>query len=164
MPGAFQTVSSGTWKPRSSLLLIHTVEFDPFIKFQLASRNRLQGLMWLKFGRITLGYPRQRNPRTPPCDMSWWLVAHAEKVDVEDSRRVGEVVLVQVVVQPRAGRSEVGNPCQPTIQNVVPVQGGTSETLYSISGRGRAGPALTEIPAPTMTTTFLHLLQQQRKR
>jgi len=25
--------------------------------------------MWCKFGHVTLGHPRQRNPRTPPCGL-----------------------------------------------------------------------------------------------
>jgi len=42
------------------------VEYDPFIKSQLASRNSLLGLMWCKFGHVTVEILTQRNPRTPP--------------------------------------------------------------------------------------------------
>ena len=31
----------------------HTVEYDPFIKRQLASRNQLEGQMWCNFGHVT---------------------------------------------------------------------------------------------------------------
>ena len=41
------------WMPLS-VDYIHTVEFDPFIKSQLTARNQLQGLMWCKFGQVTL--------------------------------------------------------------------------------------------------------------
>jgi len=30
----------------------HTVEYDPFIKSQLASRNQLQGRVWCKCGHV----------------------------------------------------------------------------------------------------------------
>ena len=39
----------------------HTVEHDPFIKSQLASRNWLQGLMWCKFGHVP---PENGSPKT----------------------------------------------------------------------------------------------------
>ena len=35
-------------------LACHTVDYDPFIKSQLASRNWLKGLMWCKFGHVTV--------------------------------------------------------------------------------------------------------------
>ena len=31
----------------------HTVEFDPFIKSQLASHNQFESLMWCKLGHVT---------------------------------------------------------------------------------------------------------------
>ena len=31
----------------------HTVDYDPFIKSQLASHNQFQGLTWCKFGHVT---------------------------------------------------------------------------------------------------------------
>jgi len=43
------------------------VEYDPFLKSQLASRNQLQGLVCCTFGHITFETPNQRNPRDPPC-------------------------------------------------------------------------------------------------
>jgi len=49
---------------------IRTVEYDPFIKSQLAARNQLYGLIWFKFGHVTLEISSQRNPRTPPCGTS----------------------------------------------------------------------------------------------
>ena len=33
-----------------------TVEHDPFIKRQLASRNQLEGLMWFEFGDVPRGF------------------------------------------------------------------------------------------------------------
>ena len=36
----------------SEFPLYHTVEYDPFIKSQLASRNQLSDLMWCKFGHV----------------------------------------------------------------------------------------------------------------
>ena len=44
-----------------------TMEYDTFIKSQLASRNLVQGLMWCKFGHVFPGILGERNPRTPPC-------------------------------------------------------------------------------------------------
>jgi len=44
----------------------HTVEYHPFIKSQLALRNQLEGLLWCKFGHVTVKISNQRNPRTPP--------------------------------------------------------------------------------------------------
>ena len=41
----------------------HTMEFNPFIKSQLASHNQLGGVMWCKFGHVT----PERNPLTPLC-------------------------------------------------------------------------------------------------
>ena len=32
----------------------HTVEYDPFIRGQLASRNLRQGLLWRTFGHVTI--------------------------------------------------------------------------------------------------------------
>ena len=32
----------------------HTMDYDPLIKSQLASRNQLWGLVWCKFGHMTL--------------------------------------------------------------------------------------------------------------
>ena len=43
----------------------HAVEYDPFIKSQLASGNLLEGLMRCKFGHLTLRILRERTPRTP---------------------------------------------------------------------------------------------------
>jgi hypothetical protein len=37
-----------------------------FIKSQFASRNSLLRQMWSKFGHVSLGYPSQQNPCTPP--------------------------------------------------------------------------------------------------
>ena len=34
-------------------LTSHTVEYDPFIKSQLASRNQLSGFTWCEFGHVT---------------------------------------------------------------------------------------------------------------
>ena len=34
------------------LLGAHTMNYGPFIKIQLASRNQLEGLMWRKFGHV----------------------------------------------------------------------------------------------------------------
>jgi len=48
-------------------LTCHTVEFDPFIKSQLASHSQLLGLLWCTFGHVTLEFWSQRNPRPPPC-------------------------------------------------------------------------------------------------
>ena len=46
----------------------HTVEYDTFIKNQLALRNWLSGLMWCKFGHVTPRNPAPTKPfRTPPC-------------------------------------------------------------------------------------------------
>ena len=44
----------------------HTVEYDPFIKSQLASRNQIEGLMRCKFGHVTSRMWAQRDPRNPP--------------------------------------------------------------------------------------------------
>ena len=45
----------------------HTVNYDPLIKRQLASRNSLEGLARCKFGHVPpLNLVGQRNPRTPP--------------------------------------------------------------------------------------------------
>jgi len=30
--------------------------------------------MWCQFGHVTLGYPRQPNPRTPPCGFGVWCL------------------------------------------------------------------------------------------
>jgi len=62
----------------------HTMEYDPFIKSQLASRNELEGLMWCKFGHVTLKIVLQRNPRAPTCGVSstsypcFWCVQHGK--------------------------------------------------------------------------------------
>ena len=49
----------------------HTVEHDPFIKSQLASRNQHKGQMWCKFGHVAPQFwGGGRNPRTPPCGWS----------------------------------------------------------------------------------------------
>jgi hypothetical protein len=45
----------------------HTVEYDPFMKRQLTSRNQLEGLLWGKLGHVTPRFMQERNPRTPPC-------------------------------------------------------------------------------------------------
>ena len=52
---------------------IHTVEYEPFIRSQLASRNSLQGLMWCKFGHVPCGFPRGRTPRSPQSGKGWIL-------------------------------------------------------------------------------------------
>jgi len=41
-------------------------------KSQLASRNQLWGLMFCKFGHVTLKLCRQRNPQTPLCGSAGW--------------------------------------------------------------------------------------------
>ena len=46
---------------------IHTVEYDPVIKCQLASLNKLWGLVWCKFGHVAFKKMNHRNLRTPPC-------------------------------------------------------------------------------------------------
>ena len=42
------------WDGRAARLLHHTVDYAPFIKSQLASRNQLEGLVWCTFGHVTL--------------------------------------------------------------------------------------------------------------
>ena len=42
------------------------MEYDPFIKSQLASHNELQGLKWDRLRHVTVEISTQRNPRTPP--------------------------------------------------------------------------------------------------
>ena len=37
------------------------MEYDPFLKSQLASRSQLKGLMWCKFDNVTLEYPNEKN-------------------------------------------------------------------------------------------------------
>jgi len=54
----------------------HTVEHDPFIKRQITSLNYLWGLMWCKFGHVTIEISTPKNPRTPPCGIN-------HKVDFE---------------------------------------------------------------------------------
>ena len=58
------------WEGKFSLgvrvLPVHTVDYDPFIDRQLASRNQLEGLTWCKFGHATVDIATQRNPHTPP--------------------------------------------------------------------------------------------------
>jgi len=39
------------------------VDYDPFIKSQLASRNQLQDLMWCKFGHVSPLNLRRTKPR-----------------------------------------------------------------------------------------------------
>ena len=46
------------------------VEYDPFIKSQLASRNQLHGLMWRTLDHVTFEDPDERDPRPPPCGVT----------------------------------------------------------------------------------------------
>ena len=46
----------------------HTVEYDPFIKSQLAARNYLYGLVWCKFGHVT---PQNLESTKPSCSTEW---------------------------------------------------------------------------------------------
>jgi len=48
-------------------LCIHTGEYDPLIKSQLASMRLTSGPCLLQI-HVTLQILMQRNPRTPPCD------------------------------------------------------------------------------------------------
>ena len=50
----------------SPTLTPHTDEHGPFVKGQLASCNRLQGLMCCKYGHATLTILRERNRRNAP--------------------------------------------------------------------------------------------------
>ena len=52
-----------------------TVEYDHFIKSLLASRNYWRGLTWCKFGHVTLEISSQRNPPTPPCQVTSEITA-----------------------------------------------------------------------------------------
>ena len=40
----------------------HMVEYDPFVKSQLASRNQLQGLLWCKFGHVAADLRKKEIP------------------------------------------------------------------------------------------------------
>jgi len=46
---------------------VKTVEHDPFIKSQLASRNQLEDRMGCKFGHVTHKILRKRTSRSPTC-------------------------------------------------------------------------------------------------
>ena len=47
--------------------LVHTVDYDPFIKSQIASHDEREGHMRGKFGHVASKISKQRNPRGPPC-------------------------------------------------------------------------------------------------
>ena len=46
----------------------HLVEFEPFIKSQLASSSQLQGVVWCKFGHVT---PPKTAPTKPSYSTEW---------------------------------------------------------------------------------------------
>ena len=45
----------------------HTLDYDPFIQSQLASRNQLEGPTWCEFAHATFEISNKRNPRSPLC-------------------------------------------------------------------------------------------------
>jgi hypothetical protein len=49
-----------------------TVEHNPFIKSQLASRNEIEGLMCRKFGHVSPKILGGRKLGTPPCGRTTW--------------------------------------------------------------------------------------------
>jgi hypothetical protein len=51
---------------RAIPLQYRTVDYDPFSKSQLASRNEPQVLKWCKFGHVTPEILWERNHRSPP--------------------------------------------------------------------------------------------------
>jgi len=56
------TTNKDSWRPRVVTFLWHqTMDYDPFIKSQLASRNELSGLMWREISHVTLEISRQQN-------------------------------------------------------------------------------------------------------
>ena len=58
---------------------LRKVEYDPFIKGQLASSNWLLGLLWCKYGHVLRGIPRCRNPRTPPSGTTGYSTQRTSK-------------------------------------------------------------------------------------
>ena len=85
---------------------LHTVEYDAFMKSQLASSNSLEGLTWCKFGHVTVEFSPKRNPRSPPSGM-------VQRHKMIESRRVFMVNTILVYLRIESGQSSVYNSFTP---------------------------------------------------